>query len=179
MSLPADADRRERFKQLYEANYAAILGYVLRRAPRDEALDVVADVFLTAWRRLSDVPPGEDARLWLYGTARRVLANRARSERRRNRLSASLVREALGDRPEESPPEYGSVAAAFARLRPEERELLGLVIWEGLAPDQAAQVLGCSTNAVRIRLHRARRKLADELEDELPQLAAHGLRSAS
>jgi DNA-directed RNA polymerase specialized sigma24 family protein len=71
-------DRRRRFEQMYEANYGPVLGYVVRRTGRpDDAADVIAETFLTAWRRLADVPAGEAARPWLFGVARRVLANRA------------------------------------------------------------------------------------------------------
>jgi DNA-directed RNA polymerase specialized sigma24 family protein len=77
-------ERRHRFEELYAANCGPILGYVLRRTdnPHDAA-DVIAETFLTAWRRLDAVPPGDEARLWLYGVARRVLANYRRGERRR------------------------------------------------------------------------------------------------
>jgi DNA-directed RNA polymerase specialized sigma24 family protein len=44
--------------------------------------DAVAEVFLTAWRRLDAVPEGDAARVWLYATARRVIANQRRSGRR-------------------------------------------------------------------------------------------------
>jgi RNA polymerase sigma factor (sigma-70 family) len=170
-----EASQRERFRALYEANYAAILGYALRRAPRDDAADVVAETFLTAWRRLRDVPDGENARLWLYATARRVLANRARSERRRSRLAVVVERAAQIPPPEPVPAETDAVAAAFNGLRPEERELLGLVAWEGLSTAEIARVLGCSPNAVRIRLHRARRRFEGELEDSAPDIARAGL----
>jgi RNA polymerase sigma-70 factor, ECF subfamily len=178
-TLAGDDESRDRFRALYESNYAAILGYALRRAPRDEAADVVADVFLTAWRRLADVPRGDEARLWLYGTVRRVLANRTRSERRRSRLSARLLREGLGARSLEAPQHSGAVAAAFERVRPEDRELLCLVAWEGLAPEEAARILGCSSNAVRIRLHRARRRFAEELEAEPPPISEASLEGAA
>lgn len=42
--------------------------------PKDAA-DAVAETFLVAWRRLPEVPSGEEARPWLYGVARRTLAN--------------------------------------------------------------------------------------------------------
>jgi RNA polymerase sigma-70 factor (ECF subfamily) len=73
------------------------------------------------------------------------------------------------------PGETDVVARAFERLRPEERELLALVAWEGLTPAEASQVLGCSSNAARIRLYRARRKLARELEECALGAAAVGL----
>ena len=65
-------DRRRRFEDIYTANCTPILGYALRRTGSgDDAADIVAETFLTAWRRLDDVPPGDEARLWLYGVARR------------------------------------------------------------------------------------------------------------
>jgi RNA polymerase sigma-70 factor (ECF subfamily) len=154
------------FRIVYEANYVAVLGYALRRVAPDEAADVAADVFLTAWRRFADVPRGGEARLWLYATARRVVANRARSERRRTRLRARLLRE-TADRPQLAP-ERELVADAFGRLPAADREILSLVAWEGLSADELARVLGCSANAARIRLHRARRRFAAELERECP-----------
>jgi RNA polymerase sigma-70 factor (ECF subfamily) len=180
--VSVEASRRKRFQALYEANYSAILGYALRRAPRDEAADVVAETFLTAWRRFADVPEGEDARLWLYGTARLVLANRARSERRRNRLTALLAgtTQATQATPTEAAPaDADTVAAAFDRLRPEERELLALVAWEGLSAVEIAMILGCSPNAVRIRLHRARRKLTRRLDEESARFSESRLGGAT
>jgi len=167
-----DAGRIERFRAIYDANYAAILGYALRRAPHDDALDVVAESFLVAWRRLDDVPVGDDARLWLYATARRVLSNRARSQRRRERLAARL-RDRSREQGREPELERGRVASAFGRLSVVERELLALVAWEGLSTTEVARVLGCSTNAVRIRLYRARRNLARELEARSDDLDAN------
>src|SRR6266511_1654650 len=129
------AERRERFRLVYEENYAPILGYALRRTRADEAQDVVAETFLVAWRRLDDVPAHE-ARLWLYGTARRVLPNRARAERRRGRLASRLREHSVDVHVDVHA--GGAVAAAFARLRPDERELLSLVAWEGLKTEEIA-----------------------------------------
>jgi DNA-directed RNA polymerase specialized sigma24 family protein len=82
----ATNERRHRFEELYAAHHASLLGYALRRtANTDDAADVLAETFLAAWRRLDDVPPGPQARLWLYGTARRVLANQRRGELRGSR----------------------------------------------------------------------------------------------
>ena len=79
-------ERQQQFEAVYTANFGPILGYVLRRTRNgDDAADVVAETFLTAWRRFDEVPPGERARLWLYGVARRVLANHHRGVRRRSR----------------------------------------------------------------------------------------------
>lgn len=158
-------ERRQRFEEVYAANRGPILGYVLRRTgnPHDAA-DAAAETFLTAWRRLDDVPPGDQARLWLYGVARRVLANQQRGEHRRSELADRLRAElATGYRAPEYAGELAGIAAAFRSLPEADRELLALVGWEGLDNGQAAAVLGCSRNAVRIRLHRARRRLASAI----------------
>jgi RNA polymerase sigma factor (sigma-70 family) len=180
---PAGSDeRRRRFEEVYAANWGPILGYVLRRTGNpDDAADVIAETFLTAWRRLDAVPPGDQARLWLYGVARRVLANHRRGERRRTVLNDRL-RGQLAARYQ--PPEYtgelADIAAAFRSLPEPDRELLALVGWEGLDHGQVAAVLGCSRNAVRIRLHRARRRFADAfagrqaMPSPAPVHATHG-----
>ena len=67
----------ERFTALFEATRLPLLAYAVRRvADPADAADVVAETYLVAWRRLDDVPAGADARPWLFGVARRVLAGR-------------------------------------------------------------------------------------------------------
>jgi RNA polymerase sigma-70 factor (ECF subfamily) len=161
----AGSEAHERFRRLYEASYERILGYALRRAGAAEAHDVVAETFLTAWRRLDDVPEGEEARLWLYGVARHMLANNRRAGRRRARLTGRLRETHVLESNVMTPPDADpDVAAAFARLPLRDRELLGLVAWEQLDPTAIGRVVGASPNAVRIRLHRARRRFKAELD---------------
>jgi RNA polymerase sigma-70 factor (ECF subfamily) len=159
------AERRRRFDELYAVHHRQVLGYLLRRTENtDDAADVFAETFLTAWRRLDDLPAGQEARMWLYGTARRTLANYRRGERRRSALAGRLRADlAIRYQPPAFDGELAEISAAFRRLPEGDRELLALVAWEGLDPGQIAAVLGCSRNAARIRLHRARRKLAGEL----------------
>jgi DNA-directed RNA polymerase specialized sigma24 family protein len=97
-------DRHARFERVYAAQYGLILAYALRRTEtRDDAADVVAEIFLTAWRRQDQAPDGPAARLWLYGIARRVLANHLRGRRRHERLSARLLAEETGTDPDSRP----------------------------------------------------------------------------
>jgi RNA polymerase sigma factor (sigma-70 family) len=161
----APAERRRRFDELYAAQHRQVLGYLLRRTENtDDAADVFAETFLTAWRRLDDLPQGQEARMWLYGTARRTLANYRRGERRRTALADRLRTDlAIRHQPPAFDGELAEISAAFRRMSEADRELLALVAWEGLDPGQIAAVLGCSRNAARIRLHRARRRLAGEL----------------
>jgi RNA polymerase sigma factor (sigma-70 family) len=165
-------EQHRRFEDVYAANCGLVLGYALRRTvSSDDAADVLAETFLVAWRRLDDVPRGDAARLWLYGVARRVLANQRRGEQRRSALAERLRADLAAGYLATPPPtgELADVASAFRRLPEPEQELLALVGWEGLDARQVAATLGCSPNAVRIRLHRARRRLATELARNMVQ----------
>ena len=106
----SEIERRRRFDALFEAHGLDIVAYCSWRAgsPSD-VQDAVADVFLTAWRRLDDVPEGDPARVWLYATARKVIANQRRSTRRRVALQERLTLEAAPVRQE--PPSSGSGCA--------------------------------------------------------------------
>lgn len=53
---------------------------------------------------------------------------------------------------------------ALAGLPEADRELLTLIAWQGLSARQAAQVLGCTTATLTVRLYRARRRLESALE---------------
>jgi len=156
-----------RFGRIYRDQGRAILAYALRRVEDPEdAADVVAETFLVAWRRLDEVPNDARARLWLFGVARRVIANRHRAERRRTRLGERLaesLRTELATKP--APAGKGAeVLRAMGGLGDDDRELLLLVSWEELSPGEAAKVLGISSLAARSRLHRARRRLRTLLE---------------
>ncbi len=151
-----------RFNRLYREQGRAILAYALRRvAAPEDAADVVAETFLVAWRRFADVPVDDGALLWLYAVAGNVIANQRRAERRRTRLGARLAETLRTEIATHEAPrgEAAEVLRAMGDLGPEDRELLMLVGWEGLAPGEAARVLGVTALAARSRLHRARRRL--------------------
>lgn len=156
-----------RFDGLYQAEARALLGYALRRvAQPEDAADIVAETMLIAWRRLDDVPSGSEARPWLFGVARRVLADGRRGSRRRRNL-AERLRGDLGALL--GPDQLGAVEtnvvvrAALDRLDPDDREILRLTSWEGLQPHEIATVVEMPAATVRTRLHRARQRLRHEL----------------
>jgi RNA polymerase sigma factor (sigma-70 family) len=161
----------ERFRRLFEDAYRPLLAYALRRTDSAaDAEEVVAETLLVAWRRQREVPLGEGAIPWLYGVARRVLANQRRSQARRRRferLLQPLVRPSTED---ETTEPLEAVIAASRRLSEVDQEVLRLAAWEGLSHAEIGISLGCSENAAALRLHRARRRLREELlkEDGLP-----------
>jgi RNA polymerase sigma-70 factor (ECF subfamily) len=155
-----DSERKQRFDELFTAWSHDVVSYCTwRAATPTDAQDAVADVFLIAWRRLDDVPEGAAGRVWLYATARRVIANQRRASRRRVALHERLSREERDPhRASTSGGEGALVHEALRRLRPRDREVLLLAEWEGLSAAQIAATLGCLTVTARGRLHRARRR---------------------
>jgi RNA polymerase sigma factor (sigma-70 family) len=165
--IERSSESERRFDALFASYSRDIVAYCSWRAvSQSDAQDAAAEVFLTAWRRLDDVPDGDDARVWLYATARRVIANQRRSSRRRHALEERLSVEAAA-----SPHADGAdrdeplVHEALGRLRPRDREVLLLAEWEGLTPAQIAAVLGCLTVTARGRLHRARSRFRAAFEE--------------
>ncbi len=168
----------QRFEELFRRHYPAVRGYALRRTSPDAAQDAVAETFLVAWRRLDDVP--DDELPWLFGVARRVLANQRRSsdrgEAHQQRLAGA---EAEAPDLEASVTESEVVRAALARLSERDREALMLVAWHGLTGKRAARAAGCTRTAFDVRLHRARRRLAAQLEIlDPPPVAANAVEAS-
>lgn len=157
---------RERFELCFRAHYAHVLAFAIRRlGGRAAAEDATAETFAVAWRRRERIP--DPALPWLYAVALRVIANQYRAGERRRNLDRRLADE-VGLLPRASDPvdaldRRDSFAIAFAKLAEAEREVLRLVAWDGLSTRDAARVFGCSPGAFRVRLHRARRKLAKHL----------------
>jgi RNA polymerase sigma factor (sigma-70 family) len=162
-----------RFEGCYTAHYQAVAGYVGRRVAPDEADDVIAQVFLAAWRRLEQVPAPPQDRLWLFGVARKAIADHHRSRQRRRRLGARLAGDAatVPVLPADPDPRCEDVLAAMTALRPAEQEALRLVLWDELTHAEAAELLGCSVNAFELRYRRARNAVRDAVSVAAPRPA--------
>lgn len=164
-----------RLEALYRAHARAVHAYCLRRASQEEAKDATSEVFLVAWRRIGDVPPGEEALPWLYGVARNVLANRSRSSRRRGRLVAKATRFYDEETPGPEPQlvrneEHRQLMDALAKLPEKDQEILRLVEWDGLSREQVADMFFVSRAAIDKRISRAHKKLARALNVPAPDV---------
>lgn len=105
-----------------------------------------------------------DALPWLYGVARRVLANQRRADSRRDALARRLASHGEPTGPRQAAVGDAPMLRALAALSEVDREALVLVAWEGLDQRRVAAALGCRPGTLRVRLHRTRRRLARELE---------------
>lgn len=154
--------REQRFTDVFGATHQAVTRFVARRVPSSMVDDVVAEVFLTAWRRLDDV--GDPPLPWLYVTARNVIANSVRGSKRADALAVRIAETALGVFGIEPDPADAAVvhldlAHAWERLSAAEQEVLSLAYWEDLPAPEIGEVLGLTPVAVRARLSRARAHL--------------------
>lgn len=172
--MSSETQRRDRFEAIAAEVFVPLQRYLRRRVPADDADDLFGDVVLTIWRRLDDVPA--DAALpWSYGVARRTLSNHRRSTRRRlrlvDRLEAEPIPTLILDPAEglEDP----DLADALAVLTAADQEIVRLWAWEQLEPREIAEVLGSTSNAVTLRLSRARKKLGEALSRQDPPRAGH------
>jgi RNA polymerase sigma-70 factor (ECF subfamily) len=143
-------------------------GYALRHVDASVAEDVVADVFLVAWRRIDDIPTHATLP-WLLTVARHTVAKHHRARRRGRDVEEQFARVAdlvlTAPRLDERVTERDALLSALALLRNADREALLLVAWDGLSPSDAAKVAGCSAATFRVRLHRARKRLSAQIEE--------------
>lgn len=149
------------FQRNVVSHGGVLLSYFLRRvARREDAADLVSEVFLTAWRRIEDVPlEVEDARRWLYSLARGVLSNYRRGEVRRRDLSERL-RSVLREPVLTIEDPVDDLRALLSGLSEQDQELLVLVYGDGLTLKEAAAVLGIRPATARKRAERARARAA-------------------
>src|SRR5438445_5766269 len=158
-----DVDRRALLDGWFRAYSDRVLAYLLHRTDPQTAQDLVQEVFVTAFRKAPDVPQPPIG--WLFGTARRLLANKYRGRRREDQLIARLFDE-VGH---ETDPDTAELKEAFAQtlatLSSSDRYVLVLAGWYGLTPAEAAEALNCTASTYAVRLHRARKRLATALDE--------------
>lgn len=152
---------RDEFERCWHANVHGVMTYAQRHVGPDAAADITSATFLTAWRVWPEVPG--HARAWLLSAARGHIRNHQRGRRRARSLRRRLELLDLTATPTPDAAltfEQRSVAlAALVSLPINQREALLLVAWDGLDTNDAARVLGCSPQALRTRLSRARAAL--------------------
>jgi RNA polymerase sigma-70 factor, ECF subfamily len=156
-----------------EAEIPALRRYArfLLRDP-EAADDLVQDTLLRAVSRVHLWRPG-NLRGWLFTILRNLHLNRRRDAGRR----PTLLPLAEGDEPrtaddQVSRVEVSEALAAFRRLSEEQREVMFLVVVQGLRYREAADLLGVQLGTVMSRLARARERLRQLVEEpgDVPHL---------
>jgi RNA polymerase sigma-70 factor (ECF subfamily) len=159
-----------RFTDLYEAHYRHVLAFLLRRTGcTSTAQDLTEDVFLVAWRKLDDIPDGDEAAYWLFGVARKTLSAHDRKAIGRMRIAQRWLTPTNDRVPQPDDvvirrDEDRILERALNRLRDRDRELILMAYWDELPHAAIAELLGISRSNVDVRLHRAIRRLGKELQ---------------
>jgi RNA polymerase sigma-70 factor (ECF subfamily) len=162
MMQVVDAERR--FSALFRDTYGAVRRYAHHRGlAGPDADDLVADVFTVAWRKLDRVPD-DDPLPWLFAVARNHWRNHLRRMQRERVLLERVTVDLDTVEPDLSDVTADDIRRALDGLGDNDREILKLVAWDGLEPHRAAAALGITPRAARVRLHRARVRLAAALE---------------
>jgi RNA polymerase sigma-70 factor, ECF subfamily len=149
-------------REAFAEHYQDLHHFVLRRSPNSDSHAIVADAFLIAWNKWASRPSRpEEVRPWMFGITHNTLRNSQRRESRRPHLEAQHAYDL--SQTTEADPSNVQIRAALATLSPADQAVLQLTAWEGFSTRELAVALANNERAVRVRLHRARRRLASAL----------------
>lgn len=163
----------ERFAIVFDRHAPHIHRYLARRVGQQAADDLLAEIFLTAFRKRSRYDTNHpDARPWLYGIATNLVGQHRREEIRRDRLPELVGRDPFGaDHAERVLADVTSrsvrvvLCDALVGLIPGDRDVLLLIACEELSYDEVARALDIPVGTVRSRLNRARSQLREALAE--------------
>ncbi len=176
-SVPVE-DAQERLDRLFRDHSETVYRCARQRLAPHDAEDVVCEVFVVAWRRITEIPPHELG--WLLRVTRNLMANHLRAGSRR----AALANRVLHATPAAVPDHAGVLAGRDAaehllsRLPERDAEVLRLLVLEDLSVPELAEALGCRPNTASVRVRRAKARLArlyaedDERQDPARRGAA-------
>jgi RNA polymerase sigma factor (sigma-70 family) len=156
----------EAFVVLVRRHSSAISSYLARRAGTGPAEDLLGEVWVTAFGARSSYDSSfPDARPWLLGIARNVLRHHWRScvaARRTGDLRPAALAANPWPEVDELLDGAAIVRQALNNLRPLEREVLLLVVWEQMSIADAARVLALPSGTARRYLHQSRITLRED-----------------
>lgn len=156
--------------QLFRALNPPLLRYLRHRAPA-AAEDLASECWLAASKTLATFEgEAEDFRAWMFGVARRQVANHWRASQRGplvllvDHPADEPTAPDVGDVVVESLSAQGAVAALLRSLPDDQAEILLLRVVAGLSVDRVATLLDKRPGTVRVAQHRALRRLAKQAE---------------
>jgi RNA polymerase sigma-70 factor, ECF subfamily len=155
---------RVEFSLAFSRNFADICRFVATRSSSADVEAIVSEAFLVAWKQWPNRPERQDElRPWLYGIARNIMRSSSRHEKVRLRLEgpSSAMQEPSNEGFDQVENDL-AMRTALTALSLDDREVILLVAWEDLDTAGLAIALGISKTAARVRLHRARKRLASE-----------------
>ncbi|WP_166874528.1 RNA polymerase sigma factor [Salinibacterium sp. ZJ450] len=169
MTRPSQPAVATRLTELILSNAPDLLAYFTRRVtPVEDAADLLSETMLVTWRHIRSLPADDErARMWMFGTARRVLANHRRGSKRKSALADRLRDELVVNGPTSSVADgiAEEVRQAVSDLPPVLGEVVSLVHWEGFTLVEVSLILDTSASTVRSRYAKARQILHSRLSE--------------
>lgn len=172
----AAKDRRA-FEALYNLYYRRLFGYLLKLTRRADLVEeVLNDVMLAIWKGAASFDGRSRPSTWIFGIAYhkalKALARRpqepaADAEDGRPEPVDAEEPERLAVRRELA----GMLGRAIGALSPEQRAVVELTYYYGMAYQEIAEIVGCPVNTVKTRMFHARRRL----KEMLPGLGISGV----
>jgi RNA polymerase sigma factor (sigma-70 family) len=173
--IRASVDDPAAFWPLFQRHYDPLFAFIARRLGPDAADDLATDVFLTAFTLRGRYDQRHaDARPWLFGIAANVVRRHRRSETRRLRAYARHAGRARNENEDEGIERLDGLAAApqlakaLASMTSGQRDVLLLIAWAELTPEEVARALHIPPGTVRSRLSRARARARLQLRTAMP-----------
>jgi RNA polymerase sigma-70 factor (ECF subfamily) len=155
-------------RQLFDRHAGWIAARLARRcSDRDAVADALQDTFVAAWKGARGYRAEGEVPGWLWGIAMRRLVSRLRRHGSSVALGPALLERDQPDVAAEEQllltVEYADLGPALARISPELRIVLQVVVLDGLTTREAASLLRIPQGTVKTRLMRARTRLREEL----------------
>lgn len=157
---------------LYRETSADLLAFLRRRCRTPEdAADCLAETYLVAWRKQPEHPTEAELRPWLFGIARN-LASRSHQHNGRLAAATKALAESLSAAATTTNDDgatdaaHGPLHDALTQLSNLDREIITMISWDDLKPGEVATILGISANVVRVRAHRAKARLREQLASQ-------------
>jgi RNA polymerase sigma factor (sigma-70 family) len=167
-------EQNTRIEHAVPAHAPALLAYFARRVtPSHDAADLLSETLLIVWKRAAALPDKDDEiRPWMFGVARNILMHHQRSMKRRqavaDRLRSLISTTASPGFVDSS--EFDDLHDALRTLNQIDRDIIGLIHWDGLSLVEVSKVLRMKEGTVRSRYHRSRARLRAELKADAPSL---------
>jgi RNA polymerase sigma-70 factor (ECF subfamily) len=161
----AQAGEEGAFARLVEAHHQSRVrvAYVVC-GDVDLARDSAQAAWVRAWQRLDTIREPAKLRAWLVAIAANEARQASRSQRRRALRELPMpIEDPVGDT---GVPEGADLAAALARLDPDDRGLIAMRYLAGLDSEEIAVATGRTASGVRVRLSRLLARLREDLSDD-------------
>lgn len=145
-----------------------------------EADDLVQDALVRAWRFRDGFQPGGNLNAWMNTILRNTFYTS--SVARRNTVQdvdGQFAAQLSCDPDQEWRVKYGELMHALTMLTAEARDALLLVVAEGLSYEEAAKISGCPVGTMKSRVNRARERLAELVDSDLPRAGQRFRRPAA